>query len=289
MTTPLFGYFNGRCAPVTELAIPISDYGFTMGVTITEQMRTWSCRSEIPLLHRHMQRFQNGLESLGLAIPENEILAAIELVVKKNVVVLESGNNLGLGLCATPGTSPRFPDHDKVNYSLLVYPYVIEPEADKNWAAEGVSLSTVLVKEISRSVIPKSIKSRSRLHYFLADAQAHEKQSGSKPLLADDEGRVAESSTGSVGIIRDGEIVFPPRGTILDSVSLRFAIEDLGIEIFRAKFCVKDCLASDAMVWINAVTGPLAVSALNGNEFSAHALVEDFRSQWWDAVKASSL
>jgi len=287
MSGPLTGYINGKLAPVNELVIPISDYGFTMGVTITEQLRTWSCRPELPLLRWHMDRLQSGMEAIGLSIAENEIRSAIESVVAENEKVLNWGSNLGLGVCVTPGTSPRFQDAIAQPNSVLVYPYKVDSEKDKSWAEDGIMLQTVLTNEISASAVPKSIKSRSRIHYFLADAQAHGKQPGAKPLLLDSEGRVAESSTGSIGMVLGGEIIFPPRNMILDSVSLRFVESELDVEIYRQKFRPEECLAAEAMIWINAVTGPLAVASLNGHRFEQHAVVDDFRDRWWKEVCAS--
>ncbi len=288
MNRSLVGYLNGSLAPVNELAIPISDYGFTMGVTITEQLRTWSCRDELPLLRWHIDRIQSGLETIGLSIADQEIRKPIDTVVAENEIVLKQGSNLGIGVCVTPGTSPRFPDAHPQRWTVLVYPYVIEMEKDKHWANPGVLLQSVATTEIAATSVPKSIKSRSRLHYFLADAQAREKQPNARPLLFDSEGSVAESSTGSVGIVRDGEIIFPPASMVLDSVSLRFAVAKLGLEFVRRKFRLADCMASDAMLWINAVTGPLKVASVDGQQFEQNEIVDDVRDRWWNNMLQTS-
>lgn len=287
----LTGYLNGKFMPVSELSIPISDFGFTMGVTLTEQMRTWSADGDIALLPLHLRRFGNGLLSLGIELDIQQVEQAIDSVLERNRVHCEDGDALGIGLCATPGTSPRFADPQfqiaPNPATLLVYPWPLARSRDTQWREQGVSLASVDVTEVPAESVPKSIKSRSRLHYFLADRKAKEKSPGAMPLLCNAEGFVAECSTGSIGLIRNDTITFPPSGEILDSVGLRFLESDLGIDIDRKSFKLADCLQADAMIWLNAITGPLSVAKLDDHAFDQdNGLLSDLVQRWWQQVVA---
>ena len=48
------GYLDGRIVPVSEMAISVTDAGFTLGTTVTEQMRTFA--GNIFELEKHLQR-----------------------------------------------------------------------------------------------------------------------------------------------------------------------------------------------------------------------------------------
>ena len=45
-------------------------------------------------------------------------------------------------------------------------------------------------------------KVRSRLHYFLADREAHALESGSRAILCHEDGRASETSTANIAAVR---------------------------------------------------------------------------------------
>ncbi|MEX2027129.1 MAG: aminotransferase class IV, partial [Pirellulaceae bacterium] len=68
---------------------------------------------------------------------------------------------------------------------------------------------------------PAELKCRSRMHYYLADKQAREREAGARALLLDESGQVVEASTANLLIYRAGEgLVSPPRDAILPGVSV---------------------------------------------------------------------
>ena len=70
---------------------------------------------------------------------------------------------------------------------------------------------------------PIRAKTRSRLHYFLADREAAAAETGARAVLAHDDGRISETSTANIAIVRDGTIVAPPAADALPGISLGFA------------------------------------------------------------------
>src|SRR5690606_31815649 len=58
MSTPV-AYLNGRWVEAAELAVPIADLGFTMGVTVTERLRTFGGR--VFRQAEHLARFSHSL------------------------------------------------------------------------------------------------------------------------------------------------------------------------------------------------------------------------------------
>jgi RNA polymerase sigma factor (sigma-70 family) len=68
---------------------------------------------------------------------------------------------------------------------------------------------------------PVRAKVRSRLHYYLADREAHATEPGARAVLLHLDGRVSETSTANVAIVRGDTITTPPPHDALPGVSLR--------------------------------------------------------------------
>ena len=79
---------------------------------------------------------------------------------------------------------------------------------------------------------PIRAKVRSRLHYHLADREADAAEPGARAVLLHLDGRVSETSTANVAVVRGGTITTPPPEDALPGVSLRHVrglAESLGI------------------------------------------------------------
>jgi branched-subunit amino acid aminotransferase/4-amino-4-deoxychorismate lyase len=87
----------------------------------------------------------------------------------------------------------------------------------------GVALRTVRVTQVPESCWPLAAKVRSRLHYYLADREAAAAEPGARAILAHADGRISETSTANVAVVRAGRIVVPPPADALPGVSLAFA------------------------------------------------------------------
>ena len=57
-------YLNGRFVPCTQASIPISDAGFVLGATVSEQLRTFG--GKLFRLEAHLERLAHSLEVVGL-------------------------------------------------------------------------------------------------------------------------------------------------------------------------------------------------------------------------------
>src|SRR5438034_7741041 len=102
MNQPL-AYFNGRFLPVSQVAIPLYDSGFVQGVTVAEQLRTFS--GKLFRLERHLERLSHSLAIVGvdLGCTLAELGAAAQELVAKNHPLQAVGDDLGLSMFVTPG------------------------------------------------------------------------------------------------------------------------------------------------------------------------------------------
>jgi branched-subunit amino acid aminotransferase/4-amino-4-deoxychorismate lyase len=214
-------YLNGNWIGADQAVIRLDDAGFVLGVTVTEQLRTFAGR--LFRLEEHLARLRQSLEIIGVdpPMPLDELgKAAIELA-RYNYGLLAQGDDLGLAMLVTPGVYAAFSSREEPSPTVCLHTY---PLPFRLWAAAyqtGLSLVTTPFEQVSPRCWPRQLKCRSRMHYYLAERHAQRIEPGSRPLLLDEEGRVTETPTANLLIYRQSEgLISPPRETILPGISL---------------------------------------------------------------------
>ena len=262
-------YLNGEFLPLVDATLPVWDFGFTMGVSLTERLRTYS--GELPLLDLHLDRMFAGVDVIGMTgrVDRTELEAAIREVVEQNLPLVESGVELSIGVCITPGSmgamSPQGEHSDSP--TVLVTATQLQAWMWQDAYREGVRLSTVDVQEIPGECIPRTLKHRNRLHYYLAEQQAAKRSPGARALLLDADGFITEGTTASIVAVKDGKLIRPLVSKVLPSVSLSYALpmlSGMGLEIVERDSSVAEFQAADEVLWFSSPMAVLPVSAING-------------------------
>jgi branched-subunit amino acid aminotransferase/4-amino-4-deoxychorismate lyase len=260
-------YLNGKRTDASNATISAFDLGFTMGVTVTEQIRTFA--RQTPLLDRHLDRFFGGLKIIGLtlSIERAELESQIADLIELNGRLLSATDELGIGVCATPGIASAY-GQTNAGPTILVYTYPLI--ADKMCEAfeTGIRLTSVTTQEIAAQSLPKELKCRSRMHYYLAEQEAKAIDPNSRALLNSADGFIAEGTTASVVMVNNGQIVAPIQKTILSSVTLGYAIElagDLDIPVHRRNIAAAELENADEVLWLTTPAGIIPVTHVNQN------------------------
>ena len=254
----MLAYLNGQYIPYSQAAISVGDFGFTMGVTVTEQLRTFNGKPH--LIQQHLDRLHEGLKLTGIKRPDQLAKIANDLT-QKNYAQQASKSDLSLGICVTPGQI-----RDPQGPTILIYNLEL-PFA--NWADQysaGMQLTTVETREIPGVSVPKQLKCRSRMHYYLAELQASEKRAGSRALLLDQSGNVAEATTASVAIVKDEEIIAPPETDVLPSLAFEFSAKlatQLGIAVTRRTITLNELKKADEVLWLSTPMCVLPVTQVD--------------------------
>ena len=221
-------WLDGRFLPRDEFAVPVGDTGFVMGVTVTEQLRTFSGRLFLP--EPHARRLAESLAAVGIAAgrSSDEIMTAAEQLADHNHRLLVTQQespptDLGLVVFVTAGDQASQHGGRAGPPRIGIHSF---PLAFGLWSdayAKGVALRSVSVRQVPGECWPIAAKVRSRLHYFLADREAAAAEPGSRAVLAHHDGRISETSTANLAVVRGGEVATPPAGDALPGVSLGFA------------------------------------------------------------------
>jgi branched-subunit amino acid aminotransferase/4-amino-4-deoxychorismate lyase len=210
VTAPL-AFLNGRFVPPGELALSFADAGFVSAATVTDFCRTYNRR-----LFRwpaHLARLRRDCAALGLELPfaDAELTAAAERLVagadgEAAVITVVTPGPLGYLL----GTDTNGPP------TVGMHALPLPAGRYRRFFADGVTLA---VAGGLPGGLPADVKHRSRLHWWLADRATAHTHPGAVAVLTDPAG-TPDTALGNVLVVRDGGVVRPPAGAVLEGISM---------------------------------------------------------------------
>lgn len=221
MTAPI-AFDTGVFLPAKELSIPVYDTGFILGVTISEQLRTFG--GKLFALDRHLQRLARSLEILGLnpGLTLEQIGQAAEEVASHNHPLLAPGDDIGCTILVSPGGSSALAPPGEERPRVRIHTQPLPFAQWRNVYDEGVALAVPTVRQTPATCWPPELKCRSRMHYYLADRQAHAIDPAARAIILDQQDRVLEATTANLLIFnKDTGVASPPLDQILPGVSLQ--------------------------------------------------------------------
>ena len=268
MSEPL-AYLNGRYLPFSQAAISVTDGGFVQGVTVAEQLRTFGVK--LFRLEQHLARLARSLSIVGieLGMPVEELGDIARDLAAKNHSLLDAADDLGLSMFVTPGPYSTFATGGVVTgptIGLHTYPLPFHLWHEKY--ERGESLVVTDVMQVPSACWPTELKCRSRMHYYLADKQARQKEPGARALMLEERGFVTEASTANILVYyRDVGLVSPPKEMILPGVSAATVEElagRLGIPFSFRSLTDDDVAAADEVLLCSTSPCVWPVTRLNG-------------------------
>ena len=252
--------------------MPVGDAGFVLGATVTEQLRTF--RGELFLPEPHRDRLERSLAAVGIdaGVSLDEVMTAAADIARFNFKHLHAGHDgmpgdLGVVIFVTPGDQPSQHEGRRGRPLVVVHTF---PLAFALWAdayQKGMSLRSVSVRQVPADCWPIHAKVRSRLHYFLADREAHALEPGARAVVCHADGRVSETSTANIAIVRGRTILTPPAADALAGVSLGFArhlAEAAGLAWEERSLTMPDLASADEILLTSTPNCMLPATRLDG-------------------------
>ncbi|MCS7304318.1 MAG: aminotransferase class IV [Thermoguttaceae bacterium] len=269
MSETSLAYINGRFVPADQLAISVIDAGFVLGATVTEQLRTFGGR--LFRLQAHLDRLWRSLETVGIepGLSQNQLAELATELAAHNHRLLEPGDDLGLGIFITPGPYLGYcgqPVEVRPTVCLHTYPLAFWLWASKYRQGQALWISSV--QQVDEACWPAALKCRSRMHYYLADREAAQKDPGSRAVLLDREGFITETSTANIVIYRAEQgLVSPPQERILPGISLEMLFHlahGLGIPTGFGRLRPEDLTSADEIMITSTPFCVLPITRLQG-------------------------
>lgn len=241
-------YFCGEWIAESQLSIPVGDPGFTLGVTVTERLRTFA--RQVFRQEEHLRRMARSLEVIGLesgAIVA-ELRSALEEYPRRHADQWQRFEDWGLVAFVTPGT---------LRPTVCVHGYPLPFQEWRDSYREGVKLWVSEHRQVPPNCWPAELKCRSRMHYYLADLEARQAAPRARALLLDQEGYVGEASTANVVVYqRDKGLSTPKFTKVLPGVSVGVVAElaqELGLPFTERDIALEELKQADE-VWLSSTS-----------------------------------
>ena len=220
-------YFNGKFVDESEAKISIYDSALMFGDMVFEMTRSFNKKQF--LLDEHIDRLYSSAEYVDILIPmtKKEMLDACEETVKRNTPSFDDTDEHRLMINVTRGTLSIYQESTNLNNGTNV----IISDFPLRWTVqtmgplykEGINVVVTNQKIIPASLLEPKVKSRSRLHYMMANIEAsRQKGSNNWALLTDPDGFIAEGTGSNFVIVKNGSIISPEPRNILRGISLDF-------------------------------------------------------------------
>lgn len=287
-------FLNGRMLPASEARLQIYDAGVVLGATVTEMVRTF--QKELYRLEAHLARLARSLKYVrfDVGLTMEELGGQVRQLVEHNGRRLAPEDELGLVIFITAGELPVYAGsagataRNTPTVCAHTFPMPFELWADK--MQSGLHLVTPSIRHVPPQCYDPNMKYRSRMHYYLADQEAHLVDPDASALLLDLDGNVTETSGANFLIVQNGEIVSPTLRNILPGVSRAAVIElaeRLGIPFAERDFQLFQAINADEAFTATTPYCMMPVTRINGLPIgggSRGPIYERLLAAWSEAV-----
>ena len=276
MNSDLKVWLNGEMIARRDATVPILSHGFSRGSAIFDVLGVHPGPNG-PMAFRlddHLARLMKSAELLGmeLAYSTEEIIEAIKATVK--------ANGIGRGIIKILAYWGDEAITDLVLDARLDVAVFAIPESEELVLDKQHSISACVARwrKLHPETVPVGAKACANyLNGYLARKDAVSRGFDIGILLGTD-GFLAEGSTESVFIVKDGVLMTPPGGRILSSItrlSVLEAVPEIGIPVVERPITADELSAADEIFTVHTGTKVEAVSRFEDRQMEAPGPVTD--------------
>lgn len=245
-------YFNGQFVPESEARVSIFDSALMYGDMAFEMTRTYNQR---PFrLREHLDRLYGSLRLLeidcGVTIDQMEQITRETL--ERNLAtespdmdwqIMHDVSRGPLGVYRT-----AFTEGIRPTVSINCWPLITHMGGFAPNYSSGVHVVIPAQQTLPAHLVDPKAKTRSRLHYQMANLQAARQGAGRWPVLLDPDGYLAEGPGWNIFLVKNGELLTPEPRNILLGVSRATTIElarELGLPVRETNLGRYEALRAD--------------------------------------------
>lgn len=256
-------YHDGRLLPLAEIRISPNDTGLLLGDGLFETLRVEDGRAwDVP---GHLDRLFQGLERIGLPLPESrcEIAAALTAVAAE---APRPTARLRLTVSRGEGTEPT--------RLITTRPY--DPP-DSEAYAQGVAVHLLHRPALLSTSPTAGLKSLSYQAHVLALREAREKGAWDA-LLLNERGQVVEGARANlIAVLHDGIFTPPLSDGCLPGVVRRRLLEAGAVK--ERSLNGEDLDRAIEVLLTNSLIGVLPVNRLDGRPVGVHGTADRLRAR----------
>ena len=246
-------WFNGQIIPEKEANVSIYDSALMFGDMVFEMTRSFNHNHF--LLDKHIDRLLNSAKYVGIDIQykKEEIIKFCEEITeinKENIADLDEHRlmiNISRGLLGI--YENKVDAHSGVNLIISDFPLSWTVAGMGRLFDEGINAKVPNQRMTSPETIDPKIKSRSRLHYLMANKEVSEfKGENNWALLLDTDGFISEGTGSNFFIINNNKLISPEPRNMLRGISRDYVIElalELNLEYLEKNIEIYDVMDAD--------------------------------------------
>lgn len=248
----LRAYYNGELVPLTEARVSVYDSALMFGDMVFEMTRSFQRK---PFrLEQHLDRLYASLRLLDIdcGLTQAEMLRASMEAVEANLEHIEEELDYYIMHDISRGPlnfyRPVFPEGLRPTVIIAIWPMIEHIAEVAEYYETGVHAVITSQGAIPSRYIDPKAKTRSRLHYQMANLQAARMGKDAWAVLLDEHGYIAEGTSCNFFMVKDGALYTSEPRNVLRGVSRGYVFvlaEELGIPCRGANIEPYDALQAD--------------------------------------------
>jgi branched-chain amino acid aminotransferase len=287
-------YFNGKLVPENEAKISIYDSALMFGDMVFEMTRSFNKKQF--KLKEHIERLYAGVKILRIPLqmtPEEMERACYETIEANDHLFAENDEHR-LMIDVSRGLLGIYQGieglHKGPNVIIADFPLRWTVASMGQLFETGINAVITSQRAIPASLLEPKIKTRSRIHYLMANIEASQIEGDNNwALLLDPDGFVAEGTGDNFFIVKNGVVITPEGRNVLRGVSRAYVMEELcsqlGIPVIEKNIDPYDVYTADEAFMTGTPFCMLPVVSLNGNVIGDGKVGEVFNKiigRWTD-------
>jgi len=248
-------YRNGSFVKWADATVHMMSHSFARGSTIFEVISFYATASgpAVFRLHEHISRLEKSAAYLDMELPgDHDMLCqAVAESVRRN--------RLPKGVIKMVGFYPQFAlDIQPPQKRLDLAVFAMDPSQDLEGLdfsfEKGTTAGIARWRKLDPQAIPIEAKAAANYLNGMIARLDVQKRGLEDAILLDSQGFIAEGATESVFLVKDGRLLTPSLGTVLDSITRRSILQvarHLGIETLEGRLRPELLFQADEIFFAN--------------------------------------
>jgi len=287
-------FLNGKIAPESRVAVPVTDLGVVAGASVTEMIRTFGF---VPFrLGDHIDRLFGSLELCGFTtdVDRQQLEDAVAKIVEYNSTFVPKNHDLGIIIFVSAGQNLTYlgaAGHDVASQgTVCVHSFPLPFELWTEKQTTGQHLASVSIQPLPNDSVPPQAKHRNRIHWLLADKEARTRFPTASSLLATTDGYITETAAGNFYFVKDRTIRTPPSELVLGGISqmvMREIAAHLGFDWQESPITFNDLAEANEAMTSSTTCCLLPVTKFNDQVIGGGApgpVFQELITAWSDLV-----
>ena len=256
---------DGELIPAERAAISVLDRGFLWGDGAYEIIPSFNGR--LFRLSDHLERLRASLSYVQIRLPmsTNELVTRTDELMRANADVVSTYPVCRVGHWVSRGLEDWGPIYERSHDATLVSLVCpVRKHLTRANYESGLLMTLVSTRRSSPAILDPRAKTTSKMNLIMADVEAGFRRS--IPLMLDQRGFIAESSTSNIFIVKDGSVLTPQAEWVLGGITRKVVIElalEAGIEVSEKDLTVIDAASADEIFVTSSTWGVVPVRAID--------------------------